>query len=91
MAACALAVLGSMSISQDENRSGYTVKKWPKKVWCICYRDVNYPGGWAPYAMHTYCIETMPLVVREIRAVPSNRSALSRGQPRVDYMTRRIE
>lgn len=30
------------------------MKKWPRKMWCVCYRDVNFHGGWAPYAGHVY-------------------------------------
>lgn len=29
-------------------------RTWPRKMWCVCYRDSDYPGGWAPYAGHAY-------------------------------------
>lgn len=30
------------------------MKTWPRKMWAACYRDAQFPGGWAPYSGHVY-------------------------------------
>lgn len=32
------------------------IETWPLKVWCVCYRCIDYPGGWVPLsgAMYYY-------------------------------------
>jgi hypothetical protein len=29
-------------------------ERWPLRVWCVCYRAEDYPGGWVPYSGSIY-------------------------------------
>lgn len=45
--------------------------KWPLRVWCVCYKSVDYPGGWVPYARCAFYFR--PEAAAEARERPQSK------------------